>query len=386
MYNSDSNVMKRSIIGLVCLLIGALFMTSCLKDNDEVVKSSEVALLTFGIKDLKTVHVEKDSTYTTVMNGSTVEFSIDQVKRLVYNRDSISYGTDVHHVPVKVTADGYVYYVKQSGELGSVEDSIDFTSPVTFRVKSYDGQYARDYLVSINVHQVDPKETVWVKLGVADFPTWDELKAFVKGERLYVIGIDDKGAYYSAVAPLDNEMDWTVTACEGIDGSGFSALLVDEVFYLHTDVGLYRSEDALEWSAVEDETVISGLPAGGISRGIAFFSEPLNTNETIMRTIFVATPEQADTCAQVWTKLSTEDEWIEIGASGNNVYGCPNLEHLAVIHYAGKMYAFGGESVGPRKKPLGPFGNCYESRDNGVTWKGEEKRYEAAFGLPEGFK
>lgn len=386
MYNSDSNVMKRSIIGLVCLLIGALFMTSCLKDNDEVVKSSEVALLTFGIKDLKTVHVEKDSTYTTVMNGSTVEFSIDQVKRLVYNRDSISYGTDVHHVPVKVTADGYVYYVKQSGELGSVEDSIDFTSPVTFRVKSYDGQYARDYLVSINVHQVDPKETVWVKLGVADFPTWDELKAFVKGERLYVIGIDDKGAYYSAVAPLDNEMDWTVTACEGIDGSGFSALLVDEVFYLHTDVGLYRSEDALEWSAVEDETVISGLPAGGISRGIAFFSEPLNTNETVMRTIFVATPEQADTCAQVWTKLSTENEWIEIGASGNNVYGCPNLEHLAVIHYAGKMYAFGGESVGPRKKPLGPFGNCYESRDNGVTWKGEEKRYEAAFGLPEGFK
>ena len=386
MYNSDSNVMKRSIIGLVCLLIGALFMTSCLKDNDEVVKSSEVALLTFGIKDLKTVHVEKDSTYTTVMNGSTVEFSIDQVKRLVYNRDSISYGTDVHHVPVKVTADGYVYYVKQSGELGSVEDSIDFTSPVTFRVKSYDGQYARDYLVSINVHQVDPKETVWVKLGVADFPAWNELKAFVKGERLYVIGIDDKGAYYSAVAPLDNEMDWTVTVCEGIVGPGFSALLVDEVFYLHTDVGLYRSEDALEWSAVEDETVISGLPAGGINRGIAFFSEPLNTNETIMRTIFVATPEQADTCAQVWTKLSTEDKWIEIGASGNNVYGCPNLEHLAVIHYAGKMYAFGGESVGPRKKPLEPFGNCYESRDNGVTWKGEEKRYEAAFGLPEEFK
>ena len=386
MYNSDSNVMKRSIIGLVCLLIGALFMTSCLKDNDEVVKSSEVALLTFGIKDLKTVHVEKDSTYTTVMNGSTVEFSIDQVKRLVYNRDSISYGTDVHHVPVKVTADGYVYYVKQSGELGSVEDSIDFTTPVTFRVKSYDGQYARDYLVSINVHQVDPKETVWVKLGVADFPAWDELKAFVKGERLYVIGIDDKGAYYSAVAPLDNEMDWTVTVCEGIAGSGFSALLVDEVFYLHTDDGLYRSEDALEWSAVEDETVISGLPAGGISRGVAFFSEPLNTNETIMRTIFVATPEQADTCAQVWTKLSTEDKWIEIGASGNNVYGCPNLEHLAVIHYAGKMYAFGGESVGPRKKPLEPFGNCYESRDNGVTWKGEEKRYEAAFGLPEEFK
>ena len=386
MYNSDSNVMKRSIIGLVCLLIGALFMTSCLKDNDEVVKSSEVALLTFGIKDLKTVHVEKDSTYTTVMNGSTVEFSIDQVKRLVYNRDSISYGTDVHHVPVKVTADGYVYYVKQSGELGSVEDSIDFTTPVTFRVKSYDGQYARDYLVSINVHQVDPKETVWVKLGVADFPAWDELKAFVKGERLYVIGIDDKGAYHSAVAPLDNEMDWTVTVCEGIAGSGFSALLVDEVFYLHTDDGLYRSEDALEWSAVEDETVISGLPAGGISRGVAFFSEPLNTNETIMRTIFVATPEQADTCAQVWTKLSTEDKWIEIGASGNNVYGCPNLEHLAVIHYAGKMYAFGGESVGPRKKPLEPFGNCYESRDNGVTWKGEEKRYEAAFGLPEEFK
>jgi hypothetical protein len=90
----------------------------------------------------------------------------------------------------------------------------------------------------------------------------------------------------------------------------------------------------------------------------------------------VTTLEEA-TYAQVWTQLSTETEKgpIEIGSNGNNVYGCPNLENLVVIQYAGNMYAFGVKRVDDRKE----FSACYESRDHGVTWKENEE----ALSLPE---
>ena len=54
------------------------------------------------------------------------------------------------------------------------------------------------------------------------------------------------------------------------------------------------------------------------------------------------------------------------------------MENLAVIHYAGKMYAFGGKSVGPRKEPLKAFSRCFESADNGVTWKENKKSFNLA--------
>jgi hypothetical protein len=168
----------------------------------------------------------------------------------------------------------------------------------------------------------------------------------------------------------------------GIEGVGLSVLLVDDVFFLKTDVGLYRSEDAVTWMVADGETEVTALPGEGLNRGVAWFCHPLSTNVNIMRTIFVETPEEADTCAQVWTKLSTEDNWVEIGSNGNKTYGCPNLESLSVIEYAGKMYAFGGKSIGERKEPLEAFSACYESCDNGVTWKVNEK----ALSLPEKFK
>ena len=185
-------MMKRIAISLVCPLIGALLMTSCL-DGDDTVLSSDVALLSFEIEDLKTKRTilkddGTDSTYTTIVSGATVEFVIDQTARLVYNTDSLDYGTDVTGVLVDVMASGGVYYLKPDGEAGGVSDSIDFTHPVTFRVTSYDKQFERDYVVSINVHQVDPKKTIWKQVDGANFPILNNQKAFVKGDSLYVIG------------------------------------------------------------------------------------------------------------------------------------------------------------------------------------------------------
>ncbi len=407
--------MKKIAISLVCPLIGALLMTSCLKDDDDTVLSSDVALLSFSIGDLKTTHTIKkengeDSTYTTVMSGKTVTFVIDQAKRTVCNSDSILFGTDITHVLVSVKADGGVCYQKPDGTLGSIEDSIDFTHPVIFRVTSYDEQFTRDYEVKINVHKADPKKTSWVEYKDATFPAglFAEQRAFVKGDSLLVIGRDADGAFHTAATSLADGVSWTTTACSGIQGSGeeLSVLLAEELFYLTTDAGLYHSHDGIEWKVVattsaplallaaetKDDTtmVVWGTnadslmvssdkvawqgqqPRKDIGTGVASFSQPLRTNNNIYRTIFIATSvKTSDAYAQVWTKLSTEEGWVEIEPQGTNVYGCPNLDNLTVVQYAGCMYAFGKGN-----------GTCYESRDNGVTWKENER----SLSLPETFE
>ena len=64
--------MKKIAASILCTLTGLLLMTSCLGNAEEETElSSTVALLTFSINDLKTVHKVthegKDTTYTTVM-------------------------------------------------------------------------------------------------------------------------------------------------------------------------------------------------------------------------------------------------------------------------------------------------------------------------------
>jgi hypothetical protein len=46
------------------------------------------------------------------------------------------------------------------------------------------------------------------------------------------------------------------------------------------------------------------------------------------------------------------------------------------------MYAFGGKGLGNRQQPLEAFSACYESRDNGVTWRVRNN----VLSLPEAFK
>lgn len=381
-------MIKRIATWLVCPLIGALLMTSCLGSDETTELSSKVALLSFSVGDLKTTHTIKkddgtDSTYTTKISGSSIEFTIDQVKHLVYNIDSLAYNTNVTRVLVKVTADGGICYLKPDGEAASVEDSIDFTNPVTFCVTSYDGQFRRNYVVSLNVHQVDPEKTAWQKVEDPKLPALDKQRVFVKDDCLYMVGADADGAFYTASAALTDYTNWTTTECAGIEGEWIAALLVNETFYLKTSAGIYSSEDAITWTAAGDDAEVNALPGGGMERGVAWFCQPLKTNKDIMRTTFVNTSEAADTCAQVWIKLSTEESWVEVEPKGTNIYGCPNLENLAVIHYADKMYAFGGKSMGDnRKVPLEAFSACYESRDNGITWKVND----TAFSLPEEFK
>ena len=415
--------MKRTVISLICPIIIGLFCTSCLPEAEETELTSTVAIISFSINDLKTRYTitldnGKDSTYTTLMDASSIPFTIDHANGLIYNADPIAYGTDVTHVVTKLEADGYVYYYKDGEKTGySVTDSIDFTEPVKFTVVSNDEKFSREYLISINVYKSNPYLTHWEQIEGAALPTElaTNLKAIVKDEQVYLFGQDAAGQYHTTATTVEDGAQWQApVAWSGIEKTvdASSITLFEGVFYVLAEGALYRSEDGIHWVAtatdgiswllaVTSETAPTvwsikdnafaysadmaewqsyGQNAGNsMNERVAYFSEALRTNPNIHRTIVIGKSAQmADTCAHVWSKLSTEEEWTEVIPVGVNPYGCPNLENLAVISYRNRMYAFGGASLGNRQAPVEAFEACYESRDNGVTWRKRDNVFSMA--------
>ncbi len=420
--------MKRFAISLICPLIVGICFTSCLPEAEETELTSTVALLSFGINDLKTEHTitldnGKDSTYTSVMKGNAVKFTIDHEGGLVYNTSPIAYGTDITRVTTSLSADGYVHYIhpttKEKTGYNS-EDTINFTQPVKFTITSYDERFSRDYLIRINVYQSDPNATQWQQLEAATFPAslFTEQKAVIRDTQLYVFGKDTEGKAYTTATDLSDGTQWSAPA-EWI-GIGYfterlSVILHQQDFYTLANGQLYRSANGTDWEPINTTTSLTALigttteasPAvWGISDNqfvsttdliewqaneqrltqqlegnISCISQPLRTNANIHRTIFISNAAITDTCAHVWSKLSSETKWTKVEPVGQNPYGCPNLQDLAVINYRNRLYAFGGMSLGNRKAPIEPFSTCYESRDNGVTWRIRER----SFSLHESF-
>lgn len=409
--------MKKIAISLIFPLFVGLFLTSCLPEEEKTELTSTVALLSFGINDLKTQHTitlenGKDSTYTTIMSASSIPFTIDQKKGLVYNNDSIAYGTDVTHVVTNLGADGYVHYYKNGEKVAySTEDSIDFTHPVTFTITSYDGQFTRDYLISINVHKINPNKTYWERLDGSNFPAglFTKQYAIIRYDRIYVFGQNQNNEGYTTSTAIGDGTQWDAPSpWDGIskEADCTSVILHNNTFYMLSNNTLYRSEDGIIWQ-VKDTNAVSCLLAttseetsvvwglmdntfvystdmatwenngqtilSGIDKRIAYFSHALRTNSTIHRTMVIGTSSYpSDTCAHIWNKLSTEQEWTEVTPSETNIYRCPNLENLAVVRWHNKYYAFGGRSIGQRDVPIEAFSAFYESRDNGVTWRKHE--------------
>lgn len=408
--------MKRITISLICTLIMSVSLTSCLPEAEETELTSTVALLSFSINDLKTKHTltldnGKDTTYTTIMKGNAIKFAIDHEQGKVYNPSPIAYGTDITRVTTSLSADGYVQYVhpETKEKTGySAEDSIDFTNPVLFTITSHDEKFTRDYLISLNIYKADPTTTQWEQLTPTNLPAghFTKVEAIIRDGQLYLFGKDNEGKAYTATTPTTSGIQWTgPEAWTGIDNTAPQLDIIQhgQYFYTLADGQLYRSADGIHWQTTETTETLTALigvttettPTVWAIKGdtlvastdlvrwesygqtlthvphgrISCISSPLRTNPNIHRTLFVANATDSDNYAQVWSKLSTEKEWTEVIPDAQNSYGCPNLEDLTVITYRNRMYAFGGNSLGQQTKPTEPYSACYESRDNGVTWR-----------------
>ncbi|MBO5866414.1 MAG: hypothetical protein J6Q73_10250, partial [Bacteroidaceae bacterium] len=157
-------------------------------------------------------------------------------------------------------------------------------------------------------------------------------------------------------------VNWSIS-CQG---KGFVAIVAvsDEAneMWLATATELLCSDDGSSFE------VAGVLPESFPFYGLSLASYPLSHNKNIIRNMLVGYDNQTMSGAPVvWSKLSNEQKWVRYNNAGN-IYGCPALKNLSVLHYDDFLYAFGngGSAAG---EDVEAFDTFFVSKDNGIVWK-----------------
>ncbi len=406
--------MKKSLA--ICLSMLTLLVTSCMDDGEEVALSPYAILKSFSIGSIESVYPTFTSTGADTIETKTIDFSsqpfsIDQVTGEVYNADSLQFATKVDKIVVKMQLMGYAQiYVDSIGvfETFLSTDSIDFTTPRKFRIKSTDNKHYRDYTISVNVHKVDPERMVWNKYSSADAVA--PVRALEFDGNLCLFG-EKEDSMVLAKTSLTGIPHWEIVPVKGLpsDANIATMQLFGGALYVVANDGLYTSRDAEIWSRcyeANDIIAIVGasdedgkmwvaatdkllktadgvnfesagqLPVDFPVYGVSIASYPLSHNKKIVRYMLVGyTNEAMDGDAVVWSKLSTEENnWVKYD-NENNSFPCPSLKGLSVFRYDNCLYAVGGAGTA-QSESVEAFESLFVSRDNGITWKAPEGFYQ----------
>jgi hypothetical protein len=392
-----------------------LVFASCFNDVDDTASSPYAILKSFSIGNITSQYPTftsdgADTITTKTIQGSSYAFSINQVTGDVYNADSLPYATKVDKVTFSMGLSGYAkIYVDSLAAFDAFlsTDSIDFTSPRIVRITSTDGEYYKDYTVSVNVHQVEPEKMVWNKypsVGASFTP----LRALDIDNRMCLFG-KENGQLMLATTELQDAPSWTQTEIAGLPENADLATVQPfrGALYVVAADGIYKSTNGSEWSlaygasgmlsivgtsdndgmwmATADELFVTydgdsyesagALPAGFPVYGVSIASYVLEHNSDIVRYMLVGYGnETKDAKATVWSRLSTEDVWVKY-ENGNKPFQCPSLKGLTVLRYDDFLYAFGGAGTAQGEE-VDAFSAFYISRDNGITWKAPDDFYQ----------
>ena len=412
--------MKLRLLPLIAATIAATsIITSCL-DNDveEIIYDPNSSITGFSIG---TLHIDRmgkdrngqDSPYVDTLDCSMYPFTINQMTRTIENKDSLPVGIHVDKVVTNITYDsnyGILAYRPKGAANDTVwssTDSIDFTEPVEFKVYLYSGSTGSPYTVKVNVHQIEPDTMAWADF---DAPAEEQLNLslqtslFADG-RIYTFGKDGMGnpvVRYNEISdgtpngwetltfdtPLNirpySPVMWGENICflcKNADDNYYTLYYMDPAdgsvepksasnilqlmaadgskLYASTGDGFGFFDENLSWTKDTEEAEFA------LDGRISAYSEPLSYNANITRTvIFGHNQVETDTAAVVYQRLSNESGWTKLTQNQS----MPNLKNISMIHYDGKLCAFGGPSSSSTSIVTRPFKSFYSSDDNGLTW------------------
>lgn len=344
----DKTTSMKQIKTLGTLLALLISMAACTTTDDtEVTLYSDAAITTFtlGTMNLYTTTTADDGTTTTsktTYTGSSYPFVIEQLaqtdeegnlRRLIYNNDSLPKGTDYAHVICTIsTSNNGIAVIESLEEEGSYyyyssTDSIDFSSPRHVRVFSSDGNGYSDYTIKVNVHKQNGDEFVWQQMTGISLPEAATLPAGIK----QLLGGCTTEQY---------------------------ALSDDNKLMMSRDNGTTWTQDVTDTDEDADK-----LP----TEDVALVSYPMNladkTDYVLMAGTYQVTDNgETQNRSAVWRKIvdygnsATAGKWTYLET--NNAFTLPCLTHLNLIKYDDAILAFGGD-----------YSTIYQSRDNGITWK-----------------
>ena len=240
--------MRKSIyiFGMMFLM---LFTTSCL-DNGGTTStaiSDEAKITSFYLYSDSIEGIDDDV------------FTIDNDSMLIYNYDSIDYGTRIDSLSFVLNPRFSSVYINDTLDYYNLtEVYLNFTNGVKFTVVASDEKTSADYFVKVNVHQVDPDTFIWqgVKSEVFAGYAMTEKALWINDRLLYFAIVDNDLIVNESV----DGVKWESLEVSGLD-IDFSAIdlryLVgyEDFVCFYYDGELYKSADGATWTS----EVITGI-------------------------------------------------------------------------------------------------------------------------------
>lgn len=253
--------MRMKSFKLQLWLIGCLafLMSSCLGDDDEKYDDTY-----YSNCQIKSFSLSNDS----IAGLSSVKFTIDQVNGLIFNKDSMPYGTvidekvvcKIEYVVSPLNVEVYQAALKDSGYWNG-SDSLNFSDYVRFDVHSLNGKAIKRYIAQLNIHQVHPDSMSWsLQTNELTGQKFQEQKVILRNGIywMYIKGSNGYKLYQSS-----NARDWTESNLTGLgDDTFILSQIVDYegMLYLPTDNGLlYCSMDGIDWAVLGGDLEVKSL-------------------------------------------------------------------------------------------------------------------------------
>lgn len=411
-------------IVLITLLISAVCsLTSCLGDSNEIdyTTYNDVAISSVSLGTMKRYYTVKsskneDSTVVSTFSGNTYPMYIDQKNRLIYNADSLPYGTDAKHVILTVTTKNSAIPTLKSLTSDSISsistsDSIDLSVDRTISVFSLSGEYKRDYTIKLAVHQEEADTFRWNAMPVDDnaariFNGLTDINSFALNDRIYAYGIyNGKSTLLSTNA--SDGANWKEELLPNSIGNKIQIVSDNSSIYMLTDETLYTTTDCSSWTskpASGIENLVCTFDKNGVKRLYAISTKmemmesrdcgttwtidatdnspefmpvsrisgvttSLISNDDIFRIVMVGNGSTG-AYASVWSKIidTTRDQnepWLYNTPRDNQKYMLPNSTTLSIANYSTGLLAVGNEYAEDSNEPSAYM---LYSRDNGLTW------------------
>lgn len=392
---------------IISFLVTSIAISSCLSSDTNYEFSTDATVRAF----------ELDTIY-----GKNYKFEIDQIQRLIYNRDSLPMSADTIIDSIQITNFSTLSGIIMSGTPDTLLDTDNYQnllpamnseSGMQFKVLAADGITTRLYNLIINVHKEDPDSLVWRKMDTAPALTLtgQGLKSVTLNNELFVYTASN-AAYKTSTVP--SEYGWqSVTPNLPANAKLSTLTLFRESLWVNTEDGdVYSSTDGANWQKQENlsgsvTSLVAVFPANDIS-GTPELLNAILKNETDGKSYFCTTDgtaweQHADTvpagfpvdnysaCTQVtsnglnkaflvgstpqedneqtvpWSSMDGQG-WADLSTTTDA--HCPGLTNPGIIYYDDALYIMGGN--------LEAF---YKSATGGIAWE----KIEEKFVFPEEF-
>ncbi len=243
---------------ILCCTLCLSLLASCLKnsDADEYILSTDAEILSFKLS------------HDSIPALDSVVFSIDQLSGLIYNHDSMAFGTDIYEkVIVTYESDAPYRNVLNVTDVANGDstwvspgDSLDVSKPVRFKVFAMDGLTTKYYWMNLNIHQVDPDSMQYRQVNHdLAFLNADETKSILYGGLYY--NYSKKGSIVSLNQSTDL-ISWTSASLTGLPGTVELRGMQQSskgLYVSSSDGGLYFSSNAISWQKVATEYPVKAV-------------------------------------------------------------------------------------------------------------------------------